>query len=149
MIAEILKKYMALSTNQSIIFHNRIMRNNVGGKRGNFYHFPWKHFSFTMIQNNRFIILETIQNHRTYAPFITTSQYLILQNPLQNAYKKIICDININVNRAGIKPIGPITPRAGVIYSWPFKYTQQHTAGFTKNNKWVPHLQRQALHFNV
>jgi hypothetical protein len=110
MIAEILKKYMALSTNQSIIFHNRIMRNNVGGKRGNFYHFPWKHFSFTMIQNNRFIILETIQNHRTYAPFITTSQYLILQNPLQNAYKKIICDININVNRAGIKPIGQITP---------------------------------------
>jgi hypothetical protein len=27
-------------------------------------------------------------------------------------------------------------PRGGVIYSWLFKYTQLHTAGFTENN-WV------------
>ena len=35
------------------------------------------------------------------------------------------------VIRAGLKPI---EPHAGVIYSWLFKYTQQHTAGFTENN---------------
>ena len=29
--------------------------------------------------------------------------------------------------------------RAGVIYSRLFKYTQQHTSGFTQEN-WVPHL---------
>ena len=28
----------------------------------------------------------------------------------------------------------PIGPPAGVIYSWLFKYTQQHTAGFTENS---------------
>ena len=28
----------------------------------------------------------------------------------------------------------PIGPRSGVIYSWLFKYTQQHTVGFTENS---------------
>ena len=37
-----------------------------------------------------------------------------------------------------------IGPRAGVIYSWLFKYTQQHTACFTENN-WAPHLLRPAM----
>ena len=31
----------------------------------------------------------------------------------------------------GLKPIGP---RAGVIYSWLFKYIQQHTARFTEDS---------------
>ena len=43
--------------------------------------------------------------------------------------------------RAGLKPIGP---RAGVIYYWLYKYTQQHTAGFTENN-WTPHILRPTL----
>jgi len=30
-----------------------------------------------------------------------------------------------------LKPIGPMGPRAGFIYSRLFKYTQQHTTGFT------------------
>ena len=37
-----------------------------------------------------------------------------------------------------------IGPRVGVIYSWLFKYTQQHTACFTENN-WAPHLLRPAM----
>jgi len=33
-----------------------------------------------------------------------------------------------------------ISPRAGVIYSWLFKYAQQHTAGYTENNiSFAPH----------
>jgi hypothetical protein len=39
--------------------------------------------------------------------------------------------------RVALKPIGPIAsnwaPHVGVIYSWLFKYTQQHTASFTEN----------------
>jgi hypothetical protein len=31
----------------------------------------------------------------------------------------------------------PIGPRVGVIYSWLFKYTRQHTADFTENNNLV------------
>ena len=38
----------------------------------------------------------------------------------------------------------PIWPLDGVIYSWLFKYTQQHTAGFTENS-WNPRLLRLAL----
>jgi hypothetical protein len=34
---------------------------------------------------------------------------------------------------ARFKPIEPIGPCAGVIYSRLFKYAQQHTAGFTDN----------------
>ena len=37
-------------------------------------------------------------------------------------------------SRAMLKPIEPIGSRAGVIYSWLFKYTPQHTGGFTENN---------------
>ena len=38
-------------------------------------------------------------------------------------------------NRTDLKPNAePIWPRDGVIYSWLFKYAQQHTAGFTQNN---------------
>ena len=50
-------------------------------------------------------------------------------------------------SRIGYKPIGPIFhnwARAGVIYSQLFKYTQQHTAGFTEND-WVTHLLRLIL----
>ena len=39
----------------------------------------------------------------------------------------------------GLQPIGP---RA---YSPLFKYTQQHTAGFTENNNWAPRLLRPTL----
>ena len=37
-----------------------------------------------------------------------------------------------------LKLIGPIAPnwaRTDVIYSWLFMYIQQHTAGFTENNR--------------
>jgi len=46
--------------------------------------------------------------------------------------------------RAGLKPTGPIGPRAVVIYSWLFKDTQKHKAGFTEKN-WATHLLRPAL----
>ena len=45
--------------------------------------------------------------------------------------------MDIPWGRTDLKPIGQIAPnwvRAGVIYSWLFKYTQQHTVGFTENN---------------
>ena len=42
------------------------------------------------------------------------------------------------LNRAGLKPIGPIA-RICAIYPRLFKCTQQHTAGFTENNS-APHL---------
>jgi len=37
-----------------------------------------------------------------------------------------------------LKPIRSIGTRTGVIYSWLFEFTQQHTAGFTENN-WATH----------
>ena len=37
-----------------------------------------------------------------------------------------------------------IGPRAGNIYSRLFRYTQQHTAGFTETN-WAPHLLQPSL----
>ena len=40
---------------------------------------------------------------------------------------------------------GPIGPRAEVIYSRQFKYTQQHTAGFTENSNLAQHLLRLTL----
>ena len=46
--------------------------------------------------------------------------------------------------RAGLKQIGPIAPNCAphFIYSRLFKHTQQHTAGFTENSSWAPHLPR-------
>ena len=32
--------------------------------------------------------------------------------------------------------LSQLGPRSGVIYSWLFKYTQQHTAGFTENSNY-------------
>jgi hypothetical protein len=52
-----------------------------------------------------------------------------------NEARKHIC-------RTRLKLIGPIAPnwaRTDVICSWLFKYIQQHTAGFTENNR-APHL---------
>ena len=43
----------------------------------------------------------------------------------------------IYIYSVDLKQIGPIAPnwvRTAVIYSWLFKYTQQHTVGFTENS---------------
>ena len=61
-------------------------------------------------------------------------------------YSAVMASI-LPLGRAVLKPILPIAPnwepRAGVIYSRLFKYTQQHTAGFTENNSF-PHILRPA-----